>query len=95
MAHQDLSLAADRHGPPWGNRTTYLLWYGPVTAINPLLLERASARTLLSAEAALLNLLLTAVLRSGRLAGALNRAAVRLAMAVLQCAEDLPRPPSG
>ena len=59
----------------------YRLWYGPVTAGNLLLLERGSAYTLLSAEAALLNLVLTAVLRGDRLAVALNRAAHRLGRA--------------
>ena len=66
-ARQDRSPGADRRGR-WGDRAVYRLWYGPVTAINLLLL---------SAEAALLNQLLTVVFR-GRLAGALDRAAVRL-----------------
>ncbi len=63
-----LSPAADRRGPPWGSRTTYLLWYGPATAINLLLLGRGPTHALLPAEAALLNLVLTVVLRGDRVA---------------------------
>ena len=84
MPQHSGSPAAGRRGPCWGARTAYLLWYGPVTAVNSLLLDRASAHTLLSAEAALLNLLLTAALRGGRLATAARR-----------CAGGLPEPPSG
>jgi hypothetical protein len=67
--------AADARGPLRSNKTIYLLWYGPVIAINSLLLDWVSANTLVSAEAALLNLLFTAVLRN-HLAVALSRAAV-------------------
>ena len=66
--------AAAGRGPLWSG-TAYLLWYGPVIAVNLLLLDWVSANALVSAEAALLDLF-TAGLRNGQLVATLTRAAV-------------------
>lgn len=68
----------DGHGALWGNKTIYLLWYGPIGVINLLLLERVMAGALLLGEAALLALLLTVFLRNDQFVVSLHRVVVKL-----------------
>ena len=64
--------------PLWGNRTIYLLWCIPVGAVNVLLAAGVAHDALSTGETALLNLLLTVLLRNDQVVVALNQAAVAL-----------------